>query len=87
MDSGLIGKIEKGKRYAHETDRVHVESLHVNFRGEHSSHEVTYEEGVWKCDCNSFDHRGLCSHVIALEQIFNGYLVPAPLPVPDVVAA
>ncbi|WP_423225616.1 SWIM zinc finger family protein [Candidatus Amarolinea aalborgensis] len=82
MDSGLIGKIEKGKRYAQETDRVHVASLRVNFHGEHSEHQVDYQEGEWKCDCSSFLHRGLCSHIIALETIFTGYLLPAPLSTP-----
>ena len=82
MDSGLIGKIEKGKRYAQEADRVHVALLRVNFHGEHSEHQVGYNEGAWNCDCGSFQHWGLCSHVIALETIFTGYLMPAPLPPP-----
>ena len=82
MDSGLIGKIEKGKRYAQEADRVHVALLRVNFHGVHSEHQVGYNEGAWNCDCGSFQHWGLCSHVIALETIFTGYLMPAPLPTP-----
>ncbi|QLQ09021.1 MAG: SWIM zinc finger family protein [Anaerolineae bacterium] len=80
MDSGMIGKIEKGKRYARETDRVHVSYLRVNFRGEHADHIVAYDEGQWTCDCRSYQHRGLCSHIIALEQIFMGYVAPAPMP-------
>ena len=56
MDSGLIGKIEKGKRYAQEADRVHVALLRVNFHGEHSEHQVGYNEGAWKWAWGSVQH-------------------------------
>ena len=34
MNSGLIGKIEKAKRYAEERTRIHVSGLKVDFDGE-----------------------------------------------------
>lgn len=34
MDSGLIGKIEKAKRYAEEKDRISISKFEAKFRGE-----------------------------------------------------
>ena len=40
MDYGLIGKIEKAKRYAAQRDRIHIEALTVTFEGENNPHTV-----------------------------------------------
>ena len=40
MDSGMIGKIEKAKRYAEERERIHFESLVVTFDGTNNNHQV-----------------------------------------------
>ncbi len=74
MNSSLIGKIEKAKRYAQERDRIHIESLQVQFRGENDSHEVKLEGGAWHCTCDFFAGWGLCSHTMALERVFEGML-------------
>ncbi|HMN61658.1 MAG TPA: hypothetical protein PJ988_14910 [Anaerolinea sp.] len=72
MDYGMIGKIEKAKRYAQERDRIHFTHMAVTFDGENNSHTVHYEGGVWKCDCEFFTSRGRCSHTMALEMILEG---------------
>ena len=38
MDYGLIGKIEKAKRYAEERDRIHFNDFTVTMTGENNSH-------------------------------------------------
>ena len=67
MDYGMIGKIQKAKRYAEERDRIHFHSFTVALDGENNSHTVHYENGKWDCDCEFFLTRGRCSHTMALE--------------------
>lgn len=70
MDSAMISKIEKSKRYAEEPERVNIESLSVSFRGDNNTHHVFYDRGKWQCGCHFFAQRGVCSHTMALERIF-----------------
>ena len=72
MDYGMIGKIDKAKRYAEQRDRFSVESLTVTFVGDNNPHKVTLVEGVWKCDCDFFQTRERCSHTMALEKVLEG---------------
>ncbi len=72
MDYGMIGKIEKAKRYAQERSRVHFTAFTVTFDGENNPHTVRYENGEWSCDCDFFQSRGRCSHTMALEIILEG---------------
>jgi hypothetical protein len=80
MDSGMIGKIQKAKRYAEERERIHFSNFTVTFDGTNNPHTVTYEPGQWTCDCDFFQSRGRCSHTMALEMILEGMIVPAPVP-------
>jgi hypothetical protein len=72
MDYGMIGKIEKAKRYAQERNRIHLDSLKVTFEGDNNPHTVSYENGAWHCDCDFFQSRSRCSHTMALEMILEG---------------
>jgi hypothetical protein len=74
LNSSLIGKIEKAKRYAGERDRIRITSLQVHFEGENSPHEVTLNEGRWRCTCDFFGPWGVCSHTMALERVLEGML-------------
>jgi hypothetical protein len=76
MDSGMISKIQKARRYAQERDRILFEDFDVTFRGEHDTYQVTYHNGRWSCECGFFAHRGVCSHTMALERVLMGMLVP-----------
>ena len=69
MDYSMIGKIEKAKRYAEQRDRIRFLSFNVTFDGENNPHMVTFDGGVWTCDCSFFNSRGVCSHTMALERI------------------
>jgi hypothetical protein len=76
MDSGMISKIQKAKRYAEEPERVRFEQFRVNFQGEHGSYNVTYEGGKWSCECAFFLQRGVCSHTMAMERLLDPMLRP-----------
>ena len=76
MDSGMISKIEKARRYADEKqDRVRFQQFEVTIRGGHADHLVRYDNGAFQCDCHFFAQRGVCSHTMAMERILNGMLV------------
>jgi len=79
MDSSMIGKIEKAMRYAQEPDRINFVQFKLHFNGDHSSHLVTYNQGEWTCDCGFFSTRGVCCHVMTLERVLTGMVVPAQL--------
>ena len=74
MQSSLIGKIEKAKRYALEPDRVTFTELTVKFRGEHNNYDTGYKNGTWHCSCPFFSNWGLCSHTLALESMLSNML-------------
>ncbi len=69
MDSGMIGKIQKSKQYATEPERIKINSLSVTFQGQNNPHQVIFQDGNWKCDCEFFQTRERCSHTMALERI------------------
>jgi hypothetical protein len=75
MQSSLIGKIEKAKRYAGEKDRVKFAELTVNFRGDNDEYVLTYSQGKWTCSCHHFASTGICSHTMALQRIL-GEMLP-----------
>jgi len=75
LQSSLIGKIEKARRYAEERDeRVRFQSLSVRFRGENDEHEVRLADSRWSCSCDFFDAYGTCCHTMALERVLEGML-------------
>jgi hypothetical protein len=75
MDSGMIGKIQKAKRYAQERHRFHFESLAVRIDGENNSHTARLVDGKWQCDCDFFQSRGVCTHTMALEELLKDMLI------------
>ncbi len=85
MNSSLIGKIEKARRYAAEPERARIESLHVRFRGDHDIYDVRLVDGVWSCTCHSFEALGTCSHIMALERML-GPLAPQSASQPEAVS-
>lgn len=69
MQSSLISKIEKAKRYAQERDRITFRDLTVSFRGEHDTYVLSYREGRWECSCHHFSVQGTCSHCMAMQKV------------------
>ena len=76
MDSGMIGKIQKAKIYAEEPERIRFEQFQVTIQGANSQHKVLYEQGNWRCTCNFFAGRGVCSHTMAMERLLGVSLPP-----------
>ncbi len=74
MQSSIISKIEKARRYSQETDRVTFNELAVKFRGENDNYVVTYRDGAWHCSCSFFSKWGLCSHSMAMQRILDNML-------------
>ncbi|HLF71721.1 MAG TPA: SWIM zinc finger family protein [Dehalococcoidia bacterium] len=77
MNSSVIGKIEKAKRYAQERTRMRVQSLSVEFKGENADHQVTLTGDRWHCTCDFFSGHGACAHSMALERVLEGMLPAA----------
>ena len=76
MDSGMISKIQKARRYANEPDRIAFTRFEVIFRGDHDEYQISFDHGHWSCQCSFFQQRGLCSHTMALERVL-GAMLPA----------
>lgn len=74
MQSSLIGKIEKAKRYAQETDRITFSEFSVKFRGEHDTYTTSLKEGKWNCTCSFFLTWKMCSHTMAMERVLGDML-------------
>lgn len=75
MQSSIIGKIEKAKRYAQEPHRITFAEFSASFRGEHDSYDLSYRQGQWHCSCHFFSGWGTCSHTMALQRIL-GEMLP-----------
>ena len=84
MQSSIIGKVEKAKRYAQEPERVKLSEFSVDFRGEHHSYTVAYKDGNWLCSCQFFSQRGFCSHTMALQRLFAQMLPEEAVDLPSV---
>jgi hypothetical protein len=83
MDSGMISKIQKAKRYAEEPDRIAFEQFTVTFKGEHDVYHVTYRQGTWDCQCPFFKQRGVCSHTMAMERLLQPMIHPQEAATPE----
>jgi hypothetical protein len=78
MDYGMIGKIEKAKRYAEERERFQFEHFQATIMGTNNSHRIAFDNGKWSCDCDFFMSRGVCSHTMAMERIL-AHMLPEPV--------
>ncbi len=83
MQSSLIGKIEKAKRYALETDRVSFTELSVKFHGDHNDYTTEYHDGKWHCTCPFFSSWGTCAHTMAMERILGKMLPKEAITMPQ----
>ena len=77
MDYGMIGKIEKSKRYAEEPERFSFDDFTIKFDGDNNDHTVTCDHGILCCDCEFFSVRKVCSHTMALERLLH-QMLPSP---------
>ena len=80
MDSSIIGKIDKARKYAEEKDRVRIASLQATFQGIHNTYQVSFNSGVWHCQCLFFATRRVCSHTMALQRMLDEVLAKEAKP-------
>lgn len=71
LNSALISKIEKARRYADEPDRVKFQRFEVTFHGENDEHTVSLDGESFNCSCHFFEAQGMgtCCHVMALQRM------------------
>ena len=79
MQSSIIGKIEKARRYAEEPERVKFIEFSANFRGDDNTYVTGFDEGKWHCTCEFFHRWGMCSHTMAMEKILGEMLPEAAI--------
>jgi hypothetical protein len=82
MQSSLIGKIEKAKRYAQETDRITFSEFSVKFRGDNNSYTTSLKDGKWSCTCSFFSTWKVCSHTMAMQKVLGNMLPEEALTTP-----
>jgi hypothetical protein len=87
VNSGLIGKVDKAKKYAHERNRMHVSNLQVDFQGENDTHQVGLDGDIWRCSCDFFSGWGACAHTMALERVLDGMIPTSAIMTPEFVPA
>ncbi len=78
----VVSDVEKAKRYAEERDRIRFKSFDVTFHGNNNDHHFGHEDARWRCDCDFFNSRHVCSHTMAMERIL-GVMLPARAPVTE----
>ena len=76
MDYGMIGKIEKAKRYAEDRKRFRFNKFEVTFHGDNNDHQVSFADGKFSCDCEFFITHRRCGHTMALEILLKE-MIPA----------
>ncbi len=69
MNSSLISKVEKSRRYAEEPERVRFQEFEVSFQGENDEHHVTMKDVDFTDTSHSFQALGTSSHIMALQKI------------------
>ena len=74
MDYGMIGKIDKAKRYAEQRERIRFTVFEVTFHGDNNDHHVHFKDGVFKCDCEFFITHHHCAHTMAIEILLKDML-------------
>ena len=83
MDA-VASRILKARQYAQERDqRIRAHRLEVELHGEHANHVVQYDDGDWNCDCEEFQLRGVCAHIMAMEEILGDSVEPAVIQTPQ----
>ena len=60
MNSSMINKIAKAKRYAEEPERIQFTHFEAKFQGENDAHTTTFDDGTWQCSCRFFNDWGDC---------------------------
>lgn len=76
MNSSLISKIEKSRRYAEEPERIKFNSFSVEFHGNNDTYTTTMNGNEFSCTCHFFAVQGMgtCAHIMAMQRILHDML-------------
>lgn len=76
MRSTRYSMVAKARQYAEEPHRFRVRGLEVTVDGANGQHLVSLsaDPPSLTCDCDHFQHEGICAHVLATQTIFQQYL-------------
>lgn len=76
MNSTMISKIEKARRYAEEPERVKFQSMEVRFQGTHDEYTVKMDGADFICSCHFFEvqQMGTCCHIMAVQRMLEPML-------------
>ena len=74
MNSTLISKVEKARRYAEEPDRARFNTFEVTFNGGHDEHHVTMQDTKFRCTCHFYEIHDTCAHIMAMQRILQPML-------------
>jgi hypothetical protein len=80
MNSSIISKMDKARRYAKEPHRITFSQFNAQFQGEHDTYLLAYQDGRWHCSCHFFARWNVCSHAMALQRLLAGMLPKDTLP-------
>lgn len=80
MDYGMIGKIEKAKRYALQRDRITFNTFQADFQGSHNTYNVVLNAEGWHCTCPGYQSHHICPHIMAMEKLFSPMLKRSAVP-------
>jgi hypothetical protein len=74
LNSTLISKVEKARRYAEEPDRARFNNFEVTFNGGHDEHRVTMQGTEFSCTCHFYEVHDTCAHIMAMQRILQPML-------------
>ncbi|HEX5827678.1 MAG TPA: hypothetical protein VFY23_09170 [Candidatus Limnocylindrales bacterium] len=74
MQSTVLAKAEKARRYAGEPDRLRISRLEATFEAGGGDHVLTYGPDGWSCDCEFFGQQRVCQHAEAASRMLAKHL-------------
>jgi hypothetical protein len=80
MQSTIVTKAEKARRYALELDRLRIGALEATFEAGGGTHVLRLGEAGWSCDCEFFVANRVCPHVEAASRMLDAHLVESAKP-------
>lgn len=69
MNSTLISKVEKARRYAEEPERVRFQAFEVGFQGDHADYTVSMEGSDFSDSSPFFQSHGTSAHIMAMQRL------------------
>lgn len=76
LRSTRYSMVAKAHQYVQEPQRFHLRALQLIVDGANGQHLVTLDSDSQSlaCDCDHFQHEGICAHVLATQHLLGPYL-------------